>query len=285
VLEDNEKLRAILEETDRNSTEFLRVDIGDGIELDGYMITPPNFDPDKKYPLIYYVYGAPAAQMVLDQWSGRRHLWHLMLAQKGFVVMTFDNRGTPAPRGTSWRQTGYGYWPHLAADDQAAANRKVSETYPFIDSDNIGIYGHSGGGQMSLHVLFRYPELYHAAAPSSFLSHIGYYNAEYQERFSGLRHKNVEGYRLSSAVTWAHNLQGELLVIDGTGDSNVHHQNFEALVNELIAHNKEFSMMAYPNRGHGLGRALRSDVDESTLRHLYKMRLNFFMKHLQSESK
>jgi len=238
-------------------------------------------DPEKKYPLIYYIYGAPAGQTVLDRWFGRMHLWHLMLAQNGYVVMSIDNRGTPAPRGTEWRQTGYGYWPYLAANDHAAATRQVLLNYPFIDENNIGIYGHSGGGQMSLHLIFRFPELYHVAAPSSFLSHLRFYYPGYQERFMGLPENNVEGYRKGSAITWAHNLEGELLIIDGSGDSNVHHQNFQAMVNELVAHGKQFSMMSYPNREHGLGRALVTDEDENTQKHLHRLRLNFFLKHLQ----
>jgi dipeptidyl-peptidase-4 len=236
-------------------------------------------DLSKKYPLFFYIYGEPAGQTVLDRWRGRQYLWHLMLAQQGYVIMSLDNRGTPAPRGRAWRKAIDGQLGILAAHDQAAATRKIIETRSYIDPERIGVYGHSGGGQMSLNLIFRYPDLYHLAMPSSFVSNQRYYHPGYQERFMGLLEDNEEGYINGSPITWAHRLKGHLLIIHGTGDSNVHYQSFEALINELVAHKKRFTMMSYPNRNHGLREG------KNTQYHLYDLRTNFLMKNMPPGAK
>ena len=275
VLESNEALKEKLSALRKNPTEFFRVDIGEGVELDGYCIKPPDMDSTKKYPLFYYIYGEPAGQTVLDTWRREtRLLWHLMLSQQGYVVMSLDNRGTPAPRGRAWRKAIYGQLGILAAHDQAAATRKIIETRSYIDPERIGVYGHSGGGQMSLNLIFRYPDLYYLAMPSSFVSNQRYYHPGYQERFMGRLENNEEGYINGSPITWAHRLKGHLLIIHGTGDSNVHYQSFEALINELVAHKKRFTMMSYPNRNHGLREG------KNTQYHLYDLRTNFLMTNM-----
>ncbi|HUS86288.1 MAG TPA: DPP IV N-terminal domain-containing protein [Bacteroidales bacterium] len=279
VLESNEALKEKLSTLKKNPTEFFRVDIGEGVEMDGYCIKPPDMDLSKKYPLFYYIYGEPAGQTVLDRWSGTRYLWYLMLAQQGYVIMTLDNRGTPAPRGWAWRKAIDGQLGILAAHDQAAATRKIIETRPYIDPERIGVYGHSGGGQMSLNLIFRYPDLYHLAMPSSFVSNQRYYHPGYQEKYMGLLEDNEEGYINGSPITWAHQLEGDLLIIHGTGDSNVHYQSFEALINELVAHKKRFTMMSYPNRNHGLREG------ENTQYHLYDLRTNFLMTNMPPGAK
>lgn len=275
VLEDNDELAMKLAALEVNPTEFFRVGIESGeVELDAYRIKPPDMDPKKKHPLLFFIYGEPAGQTVLDEWLGRRHLWHLMLAQQGYVVMSVDVRGTPAPRGREWRKIIYRKLGIQAALDHGAATRQIIEDTDYIDPENIGIYGHSGGGQMSLNLIFRFPDLYHVAMPSSFVSHQRFYHPAYQERFMGLLQENVEGYRDGSPKTWAHRLEGKLLIIHGTGDSNVHFQSFESLVNELVAAKKQFSMMIYPNRNHGLREG------ENTQHHLYELRTDFLKTHM-----
>ncbi len=269
ILEDNAELRERISKLKRVPTEFFRVDIGEGLKLDGYCIKPPDMNSEKQYPLFFYIYGEPAGQTVLDRWSGRRHLWYLMLAQQGYVVMSVDPRGTPAPRGRAWRKVIYRKLGIQAALDHAAATRAIIKERAYIDRDRIGIYGHSGGGQMSLNLIFRYPDLYSLAMPSSFVSDQRFYHPGYQERFMGLLEDNVDGYQKGSPKTWAHRLKGNLLIIHGTGDSNVHYQSFEALVNELVAHKKRFTMMVYPNRNHGLREG------QNTQYHLYDLRTHF----------
>ncbi|MFN7731829.1 MAG: S9 family peptidase, partial [Pirellula sp.] len=162
VAEANSTLRTQLQAAQFPKSEFFRVDIGDGVELDAWCILPPNLDPSQKYPLIVYVYGEPAGQTVVDKWGGNQMLWHQMLAQKGYVVMSFDNRGTPAPRGREWRKSVYRQIGILASADQAAAVKSVLKERPYLDPDRVGVWGWSGGGSMTLNALFRYPEIYHA---------------------------------------------------------------------------------------------------------------------------
>lgn len=274
VAEANSRLRTQLQTAQLPTSEFFRVDIGEGVELDAWCILPPNLDPSKKYPLIVYVYGEPAGQTVVDKWGGNQMLWHQMLAQKGYVVMSFDNRGTPAPRGREWRKSVYRQIGVLASADQAAAVKSVLKERPYLDPDRVGVWGWSGGGSMTLNALFRYPEIYHAGVSIAPVPNQLYYDTIYQERYMGLPSDNAEGYRLGSPITFAKQLEGELLLIHGTGDDNCHYQTTELLINELIKHNKTFSMFAYPNRSH----AIREG--ENTTRHLYQMITNHFLRTL-----
>ncbi len=265
VLADNSELREMLATLDRGPSEFFRVDIGDGVKLDGWCIRPVQFDPNEQYPTLFHVYGEPAGQTVLDRWGGRGYLWHLMLAQKGYIIASIDNRGTPAPRGRQWRKCIYRQIGILASADQAAAVRKMIETRPYMDPNAIGIWGWSGGGSMTLNAMFRYPELYRTGMAIAFVGNQRFYDTIYQERYMGLPDDNVEGYRDGSVITFAHQLKGNLLLVHGTGDDNVHYQNCEALVNELIKHNKQFTMMSYPGRTHGIREG------ENTTVHLYSL--------------
>ena len=274
MAEANTQLVARVAATKLPPSEFFRVDIGDGVQLDAWCLLPPDHDPSKKYPLIVHVYGEPAGQTVLDQWGGDRYLWHSMLATKGYVVMSFDNRGTPAPRGRQWRKSIYRQIGILASADQAAAVKAVLKERPYLDPDRVGVWGWSGGGSMTLNALFRYPEIYVAGVSVAPVPNQLYYDTIYQERYMGLPKDNEEGYRLGSPITFADKLQGELLLIHGTGDDNCHYQTTELLINELIKHNKPFAMFAYPNRTH----AIREG--ENTTRHLFQMITNHFLRTL-----
>lgn len=273
TLADNQELRNKLQELERRSAEFFRVDIGE-VELDGYMMKPPDFDPNKEYPVLFYVYGEPAGQTVLDRWGGSTYLWHLMLTQKGYIVMSVDNRGTPAPRGRQWRKSIYEKIGIISSHDQAAAAQEIIGAYPFVDSDRIGIWGWSGGGSMTLNMLFRYPDIYKTGMAVAPVADQHLYDNIYQERYMGLPWENEEGYRKGSPVTYAKNLEGNLLLMHGTGDDNVHYQNSEVLINELIKQNKTFTMMPYPNRSHGIYEG------ENTSRHVREMLTWYLLKNL-----
>jgi dipeptidyl-peptidase-4 len=227
--------------------------------------------------VLFYVYGEPAGQTVLDRWEGRYYPWHLLLAQKGYVIMSVDNRGTPAPRGRAWRKCIYRQIGILASQDQAAALSALSQRWPWMDPERIGIWGWSGGGSMSLNAIFRYPDLYRTAMAIAFISNQRYYDTIYQERYMGLPDENEEGYREGSPITHAHRLKGNLLLVHGTGDDNCHYQSTEALVNRLIECNKPFTMMAYPNRTHGIREG------ENTRRHLFELLTRFLMENLPPE--
>ncbi len=278
TLADNGKLTAKLDRLARGKSEFFRVNIGD-VELDGWMMLPPDFNPEKKYPLLFHIYGEPAGSTVRDSWGGRNYLWHLMLTQQGYIVASLDNRGTNVPRGRAWRKSIYRQVGILAAQDQAAALQKMLKDRSYIDPNRIGIWGWSGGGQMSLNMIFRYPELYNTAMAVAFVSHQLLYDTIYQERYMGLPADNEDGYTNGSPITHAHNLEGNLLIVHGTGDDNVHYQSFERLVNELVKHNKAFTMMAYPNRSHGISEG------ENTTRHLFSLLTRYLLTNMPPDKK
>ncbi|MCU0366756.1 MAG: S9 family peptidase, partial [Bacteroidales bacterium] len=221
--------------------EFFTVDIGDGVILYCSMIKPYDFDPSKKYPVIFHVYGEPAGSTVQNSFGGG-DLWHQFLAQQGYIIMSVDNRGTAMFRGREWRKCIYGQIGIMASHDQARAALKIMETYSFVDRERIGIWGWSGGGSMTLNCMFRYPDIYRTGIAIAFVSNQKFYDSIYQERYMGLPDTNEDGYRNGSPVTHAAGLKGNLLLIHGTGDDNVHYQNMEYLVNELIRQNKIFSM-------------------------------------------
>lgn len=252
LMEDNAALKAKINELGLRNKEFFKIDIGD-VVLDAWMIKPINFDSQKKYPLLVHVYGEPAGSTVQDNWGTGDNLWHQYLSnQLDYIVVSIDNRGTRVPRGRDFRKSIYRQIGLLAADDQAKAAKKMVATYSFIDEKRIGIWGWSGGGQMSLHCMFRHSDIYKTSIAVAFVSQQILYDNIYQERYMGLPNDNIEGYREGSPLTHAHKLLGNLMIIHGTGDDNVHYQNFEMLVNELIKNNKLFTMLSYPMRDHGI---------------------------------
>ncbi len=273
LLVSNQEAKERYEKLGLNPKEFFRVDIG-GIELDAWMIKPRDFDPSKKYPVIIYIYGEPAGATVQNNWGGG-DLWHQYLAQHGYLILSIDPRGTRSPRGREWRKIIYRKIGIVAPRDHAAAVKEVIDTYPFIDASRIGIHGWSGGGQMTLNCMFRYPELYKTGIAVAFVSDQKNYDTIYQERYMSTPQDNPEGYRDGSPITHAHNLQGKLLIMHGTADDNVHYQSFEMLTNELIKHNKLFDQMVYPMRSHGIYER------ENTSYHLRQTMEKFWLENLK----
>jgi dipeptidyl-peptidase-4 len=274
VFEDNAELVAKLAQLDLGELEFYSVNAGDDLPLDGYMLRPPNFDPSRKYSIINFVYGEPAGQTVRDVWFGHNTLWHLLMTQQGFIVSSVDNRGTQAPRGRNWRSSIYADKAIVAYSDQADALAAICERWSYIDRDRVGIWGHSGGGSMTLNQLFRYPEQYNVGISLAPVPDKQLYNTIYQERYSGLLTEYEAAYVDVSAITYAAGLEGKLLLVHGSGDDNVHYQGSERLVNELVKHNRQFDFMSYPNRRHGIVEG------EGTSLHLHTMMTNYFVKHL-----
>ncbi len=274
VVDTNDSLKSKLAAAKLPKHEFFQVRLENGVSMDGWAIHPPDFQPSKKYPLLIFVYGEPAGQTVLDQWGGDRTLWHHMMAQKGYVVMSIDNRGTPAPKGREWRKSIYRQIGILASQDQADAVKAILAKRPYLDAKRVGVWGWSGGGSMTLNALFRYPDIYATGVSIAPVPNQLYYDTIYQERYMGLPSDNSDGYRKGSPITFAHQLKGDLLLVHGTGDDNCHYQTTELLINELIKNNKQFSMFAYPNRTH----AIREG--ENTTRHLFQMMTNHFLRTL-----
>lgn len=274
-LMDNDGLTQKVNQMALASTEFFQVNAQDGVVLDGYLMKPVDFDPNKKYPIIFYVYGEAWGQTVQDRWRGNAFFWDQLLTQKGFLVASIDNRGTRAPKGREWRKQVYGAIGVLSSRDQSDALKEMAKRWSFIDSERVGIWGHSGGGSMTLNMMFRYPEQYHVGISSAPVPDQKLYDTIYQERYSGLLPDYEEGYKQGWPITYAKNLQGDLLLIHGTGDDNVHYQGAERLINELIKHNKQFDFMSYPNRSHSLREG------EGTTLHIKTMMTNYFVEHLK----
>jgi dipeptidyl-peptidase 4 len=251
TLIDNQELRERLSKLKQTESAFFRVDIGGGTTLDGWMIKPLGFDDHKKYPVLFYVYGEPWGQTAVDSWDDQTLMWHTMLAQQGYIVMSVDNRGTPAPRGRGWRKVIYRKMGIVNSQDQADAVKAISK-WPFVDASRIGIWGWSGGGSSTLNAMFRYPDLYRTGMSVAPVPDIRFYDTIYQERYCGLPQDHPDEYKASSPVSFANQLKGNLLVVHGSGDDNVHYQGTEELVNALVASNKDFRIMVYPNRSHGI---------------------------------
>ena len=254
VLVSNEELREKLAALKRPAVDFLKVEIDGGLSLDAWCIKPPEMDEAavSKYPVLVHVYGEPHGQTVKDAWPGSRGLWHWMLAQQGCIVTSIDNRGTYVPRGRAWRKSVHRQIGILAPQEQAAAVRGLLKSWPFADPARVGVWGWSGGGSMSLHAIFRYPDLYRTAIAVAPNADQLLYDSIYQERYMGLPGDNAENYRIGSPIAHADQLEGNLLLVHGTGDDNGHFQGTEMLMNKLIAHGKHFTVMPYPNRTHSI---------------------------------
>jgi dipeptidyl-peptidase-4 len=254
--------------------EFFEVAVEKGVSLDGWMLKPSRFDPARRYPVVVFVYGEPAGQTVVDRWGGARMLFHRALAEAGYVVLSVDNRGTPAPRGAAWRKVVYGTVGDLSSKDQAAAIRALTARHAFLDPERIGVWGWSGGGSNTLNAMFRFPDIYRVGVSVAPVPDQRLYDTIYQERYMGLPQDNAEGYRIGSPISFADGLKGRLLVIHGSGDDNVHYQGTERLVNRLVELGKPFDLMVYPNRSHGISEG------PGTSLHVYQLIARYFLDHL-----
>jgi dipeptidyl-peptidase 4 len=236
----------------KKRVEFFKVTTADGVEMDGWMVKPARFDSTKKYPVVFYVYGEPAAQTVTDQWgTGFNFLYSGNMAADGYIYMSVENRGTPAPKGRVWRKSIYRHIGRMNIRDQAMAATEILK-WPFVDSSRIAVWGWSGGGSSTLNLLFQYPEIYKTGIAVAAVGNQLSYDNIYQERYMGIPLENREDFVNGSPITYAKNLRGNLLYIHGTGDDNVHYQNAEKLINALVKYNKLFQLMSYPNRSHGI---------------------------------
>jgi dipeptidyl-peptidase-4 len=246
----NTELAARVEKLRRGTAEFFQVDIGDGVRLNGWIMKPLDFNPNRKYPILFSNYGGPGSQTVLDGWGGPGYLWNLLLTQKGYLVASIDNRGT-GMRGRAWRKIVYGRLGVIETQDQAAAARAIGR-WSFVDSTRMGVFGWSYGGFMSLNGLFQAPDVYRMAIAVAPVTHWKFYDNIYTERYNGLPRDNAGGYDKGSPLSYVDQMRGRLLLVHGTGDDNVHYQNSEALINKLVAANKPFELMSYPNRNHSI---------------------------------
>lgn len=253
--------------------EFFKVKTEDGIEMDGWMVKPNNFDPSKKYPVVFYVYGEPASQTVVNRFGiGLNRLYAGSMANDGYIYMSVEGRGAPAPKGREWRKSIYRNIGILNIRDQAMAAKEILK-WPYVDKDRIAVWGWSGGGSSTLNLLFQYPDTYKTGISIAAVDNQLNYDNIYQERYMGLLPEDKEFFVKGSPLAHASKLQGNLLLIHGTGDDNVHYNNAEQMINELIKHNKTFQMMSYPNRSHSISEG------EGTAKHLASTFTKFLKEH------
>ena len=273
AISDEESIVLNLEKLEKESTtEFFTITTEDNVEMDGWMVKPTNFDPTKKYPVVFYVYTEPAGTTVTDTYNVSRSLYQGSMADDGYIYMSLDNRGTPAPKGREWRKSIYRKIGVININDQAMGAKEIMK-WDFVDPDRIAVWGWSGGGSATLNLMFRYPEIYKTGISIAAVANQLTYDNIYQERYMGLPQENREDFIEGSPITYAKNLEGNLLYIHGTGDDNVHYQNAELLINELVKYNKQFQVMPYPNRSHGLREG------EGTFPHLLTLYTNFLNLH------
>ena len=258
---------------EKPTTEFFKIKTKDNMEMDAWMVKPKNFDPKKKYPVVFYVYTEPGGATVSDVYGGSYNfLYAGDMADDGYISISIDNRGTPVPKGRAWRKSIYRKLGQVNIYDQAMAAKEILK-WSFVDADRIAVWGWSGGGAATLNLMFQYPDIYKTGIAVASVSNQLTYDNIYQERYMGLPKENREDFIKGSPVTYAKNLKGNLLFIHGTADDNVHYQNAELLLNELIKHNKQFQFMPYPNRTHGITEG------EGTFKHLSTLYTNYLKSH------
>jgi dipeptidyl-peptidase-4 len=247
------------------TTEFFKITTEEGVEMDGWMVKPVNFDPSKKYPVLFYVYTEPWGATVADAYGATRNRYYKGdMRQDGYIYISLDNRGTPAPKGSAWRKSIYRKIGDINIRDQALGAKEILK-WSFVDPERIAVWGWSGGGSATLNLMFQYPEIYKTGISGAAVANQLTYDNIYQERYMGLPQENLEDFVNGSPLTHAKNLLGNLLYIHGTADDNVHYQNADMLINELIKHNKQFQVMPYPNRSHGISGGDAAYLHLSTL--------------------
>ena len=271
VLEDNQKLRERLAQYRLAQQEFFSMETPEGTQLNGWMIKPSDFDPNRQYPVLMFVYGGPGSQKVTNSWGGRDYLWHQVLAQKGTIVVSVDNRGTGG-RGAAFKKVTYSNLGKYELQDQVAAARWLGQQ-PYVDKDRIGIWGHSFGGYLTLLALTKGEGVFRAGIAVAPVTSWRFYDTIYTERFLKTPQENPAGYDDNSPLQFADKLQGELLLIHGTGDDNVHFQNAVAMQDALIAADKQFESFYYPNRDHRVNGG-------NTLPHRFRMMTDFLERNL-----
>jgi dipeptidyl-peptidase 4 len=250
---------------DEKKVEFFKVKTEEGIEMDAWMVKPTNFDASKKYPIVFYVYTEPWGANVHDQYGvADNYLYNGDMRQDGYLYVSIDNRGTPAPKGRAWRKSVHRKIGIVNIRDQALAAKEILK-FPYVDAERTAVWGWSGGGSATLNLMFQFPEIYKTGIAVAAVANQLTYDNIYQERYMGLPQENLADIIAGSPITYAKNLKGNLLYIHGTGDDNVHYANAEMLVNELIKHNKQFQFMPYPNRTHGISEGEGTSEHLSTL--------------------
>jgi len=271
VLKDNAKLRGKLRDLGLPQKELFQFTTEGGITLNGWMIKPQGFDSRQQYPVFMTQYSGPNSNEVLDQWDGRNYLWHQLLAQKGYIVVCVDPRGT-GHRGRDFRHITYGQLGKYETEDQIAAAKWMG-AQPYVDRTRIGIQGWSYGGYMSSLCITKGAGIFKAAIAVAPVTNWRYYDSIYTERYMGLPKDNAKGYDDNSPINHVEKMRGKYLLIHGTADDNVHYQNSAEMILSLVKANKPFEQFAYPDKNHGI-------YGGTTRWHLYELMTNWLVENL-----
>ena len=272
TLEDNSGLKEVMSDYRMPEKEFMKIDLPQAT-LNAYMLKPYDFDPAKKYPVLFYVYGGPGSQTVSKSFSsGQRPMWHRYLTEKGYIIISVDNRGTGA-RGRDFEKQLYKKLGQYEVKDQIDAAKHLIDKHDFIDTSRVGIWGWSYGGYMSSLVLAQGSDVFSTAIAVAPVTSWRFYDTIYTERFMQTPQMNPDGYKKGAPLTYADQIKGNYLLVHGTGDDNVHFQNAVEMVDKLVAEDVDFETMFYPNRSHGI-------YGGNTRKHLYKMLNDFILENL-----
>jgi len=272
-LNSSKSIAATIKTNPAVNIEYVKITTEDNIVLDAWINKPVNFDQNKKYPVVLYVYGEPASTTTDDRYGNHRNfLYAGDMSADGYIQVAIDNRGTPSLKGAPWRKSIYRKVGVVNIRDMALGMKKLLERQ-YMDKDRVAVWGWSGGGSSTLHLMFNYPEIFKTGVSIAAVSNQLFYDNIYQERYMGLPQENLEDFKKGSPVYNVKGLQGNLLYIHGTGDDNVHYSNAELLLNELIKYNKQFQFMAYPNRTHSISEG------EGTWEHLSTLYTNYIKKY------
>ena len=271
ILKDNSNLKNSLSEYALGQKEFFNFKTTEGIDLNGWMMKPHNFDETKLYPVFMYLYGGPGSQQVTDSWGGSNFLWYQMLTQQGYIVACVDNRGTGA-RGSEFKKCTYQQLGKLETEDQIEANRYLANL-TYVDGSRIGIFGWSYGGYMSSLCLLKGADEFKMAIAVAPVTNWRYYDSIYTERYMRTPQENASGYDDNSPINHVEKLKGKYLLIHGSADDNVHYQNTMEMTNALVNANKQFDLFIYPNKNHGI-------YGGYTRLHLFTKMTNFIKENL-----
>lgn len=256
-----------------DNIRYIQFATADNVLVDAWLNLPDNFDSTKKYPIVFYVYGEPFASTVADAFGNHENfLYAGNMKQDGYIQAAVDHRGSPSLKGASWRKSIYKKLGQVNIRDMAMAAFHIVQL-PYVDKERVAVWGWSGGGASTLHLLFRYPDIFKTGIAIAPVTRLDFYDNVYTERYMGLPQDNVEAYKKGSPVTYVHQLQGNLMLIHGTLDDNVHYSHAEFLINELIKHQKPFDFMPFPNRSHSLIEG------EGTFEYLMKVYTKFLKQH------
>jgi dipeptidyl-peptidase 4 len=276
TVNENEKLKEVLAKYELGTTSFLRIPNSKGDTLNGWMLKPGNFDPNKKYPVLFCNYGGPGSQQVVNRF-GAASMWHQLLAQNGFIIVSVDNTGTGF-RGEEFKKKTYLQLGKYEIEDQIDAAKYLG-SLPYIDKNRIGHWGWSFGGFMSSLAITKGSDVFKAAIAVAPVTSWRFYDNIYTERYMRTPQENPEGYDNNSPINFTDRIKGKFLLIHGTADDNVHFQNSVEMIKALVKSNIDFESAYYPNKNHGI-----SGMADNTTFHLWSKMTNWIFENLRDNT-